>query len=32
MYGKDRLTSPMVRQKDGSYKKVDWDEALDLIA
>jgi nitrate reductase NapA len=32
MYGKDRLTSPLVRQKDGSYKKVQWDAALDLVA
>lgn len=32
MYAKDRLTSPQVRQKDGSYKNVSWDAALDLIA
>jgi nitrate reductase NapA len=32
MYGKDRLTSPLVRRKDGTYKKVEWDAALDLIA
>lgn len=32
MYGRDRLTSPMIRRKDGSYKKVSWDAALDLIA
>ncbi|NOX20254.1 MAG: molybdopterin-dependent oxidoreductase [Nitrospirae bacterium] len=32
MYGKDRLTKPMVRQSDGSFKEVSWDEALDLIA
>lgn len=32
MYGKDRLTSPLIRQLDGTYKKVSWDAALDLIA
>jgi len=32
LYGKDRLTKPQVRQKDGSYKDVSWDKALDLIA
>jgi nitrate reductase NapA len=32
MYGEDRLTKPMVRQADGSYKTVTWDAALDLIA
>lgn len=30
--GKERLTKPMVRQADGSFKEVSWDEALDLIA
>ena len=32
LYGKDRLTKPQVRQKDGTYKTVSWDEALDLVA
>jgi len=32
MYGEDRLTKPLVRQADGKYKEVDWDEALDLVA
>ncbi|RMG04894.1 MAG: twin-arginine translocation signal domain-containing protein [Nitrospirae bacterium] len=32
MYGEDRLTKPLVRQKDGSYKEVSWDYALDLVA
>lgn len=32
MYGSDRLTSPQVRQADGSYKNVSWNTALDLIA
>jgi nitrate reductase NapA len=30
--GKERLTKPLVRQADGSYKEVSWDEALDLVA
>lgn len=29
---KERLTDPLIRQADGSYKKASWDEALDLIA
>jgi len=32
MYAKDRLTKPLVRQPDGAYKDVSWDDALDLIA
>jgi len=32
MYGEDRLTNPLVRQPDGSYKAVSWDAALDLVA
>ncbi|MEN8135539.1 MAG: molybdopterin-dependent oxidoreductase [Thermodesulfobacteriota bacterium] len=32
MYGKDRLTKPMVRKADGKYKEVSWNNALDLIA
>lgn len=32
MYGKDRLTKPLVRQPNGSFKEVSWNEALDLIA
>ncbi len=32
MYGEDRLTQPMVRQDDGTYKNVSWDDALDPIA
>ncbi len=27
----DRLTSPMIKQKDGSFKEVSWDEAYDFI-
>ncbi len=32
LYGKDRLTHPLRRQPDGSYQKISWDAALDLIA
>lgn len=31
LYGKDRLTHPMLR-KNGKLEKISWDEALDLIA
>ena len=27
----DRLTSPLIKQKDGSFKDVSWDEAYDFI-
>ena len=38
MYGKDRLTTPLLRKKDGKYAKdgefepVSWDEAFDVMA
>ncbi len=38
MYGKDRLTTPLLRKKNGSYAKdgefepVSWDEAFDVMA
>ncbi|MFM2057731.1 MAG: hypothetical protein RLY71_2116, partial [Pseudomonadota bacterium] len=38
MYGKDRLTTPLLRKKDGKYDKdgdfvpVSWDEAFDIMA
>ncbi len=38
MYGKDRLTQPLLRMKDGKYHKegefteVSWDEAFDVMA
>ncbi len=38
MYGKDRLTSPMLRMKDGKYDKngeftpVSWDQAFTIMA
>ncbi|MGS9272903.1 hypothetical protein ACQWF6_25190, partial [Salmonella enterica subsp. enterica serovar Infantis] len=37
MYGKDRLTQPMLRMKDGSYHKdgeftpVSWEQAFDVM-
>jgi len=32
MYHPDRITDPMIRQKDGTFKKVSWDKALDYVA
>src|SRR3989344_3384090 len=38
MYGKDRLTQPLLRMKDGKYDKngefapVSWDQAFDIMA
>ena len=38
MYGRDRLTTPLLRKKDGKYDKngkfeqVSWDEAFDVMA
>ncbi|MBL8311348.1 MAG: molybdopterin-dependent oxidoreductase, partial [Burkholderiales bacterium] len=38
MYGKDRLTTPLLRKKNGKYDKdgefvpISWDEAFDLMA
>ncbi len=29
MYGKDRLTQPLMRMKDGKFQPVSWDQALD---
>jgi anaerobic selenocysteine-containing dehydrogenase len=31
-YSPDRLTSPMLRQPDGGFAPIGWDEALDLAA
>ncbi|BAI81275.1 periplasmic nitrate reductase NapA [Deferribacter desulfuricans SSM1] len=31
MYHPDRLKYPMIRQKNGRFKKVSWDEALDYV-
>ncbi len=38
MYGKDRLTTPLLRKKngkfdkDGDFEPVSWDEAFDIMA
>lgn len=32
MYHPDRLKTPMIRQKDGKFKSVDWDTALNHVA
>ncbi|QDV62537.1 molybdopterin-dependent oxidoreductase [Crateriforma conspicua] len=32
LYGKDRLTEPLLRQEDGSLKPIEWDEAIKIIA
>jgi len=32
LYGEDRLTHPLRRKDDGSFEKISWDQALDLIA
>ena len=32
IYSKERLTDPLIRCQDGSFRTASWDEALDLIA
>ncbi|HRC86881.1 MAG TPA: molybdopterin-dependent oxidoreductase, partial [Thermoanaerobaculia bacterium] len=32
LYGEDRLTHPLLRNPDGSYRQLGWDEALELVA
>ena len=32
LYGQDRLTAPMLRQADGTYREIPWDEAIALVA
>ena len=32
LYGQDRLTTPRLRQADGSYQDISWDEAIALVA
>lgn len=32
LYGKDRLTEPLLRKPDGTLARISWDEALQLIA
>ncbi len=31
IYSKERLTTPLIREKNGEFRKASWDEALDLI-
>ena len=32
MYSEDRLLYPQMKQSDGTFKRISWDEALDEIA
>ena len=32
LYGEDRLTHPLLRNPDGTYRQLGWEEALDLVA
>ncbi len=32
LYGADRLLHPLLREADGSWRRIGWDEALDLVA
>ncbi|KAL1110039.1 hypothetical protein AAG570_014161 [Ranatra chinensis] len=32
IYSKERLTDPLIRREDGTFRTATWDEALDLIA
>ncbi len=32
IYSKDRLKTPLIRQKNGELREASWDEALDLVA
>lgn len=32
IYSEERLTTPLVRKKDGSFREASWDEALNLVA
>jgi len=32
VHSPERLTHPLMKQPDGSFRKVSWDEALDFIA
>ncbi len=32
LYGQDRLLFPQLRQADGQFRRISWEEALDLIA
>lgn len=32
VYSDKRLTTPLIREKDGAFRQASWDEALDLVA
>ncbi|MBN2402964.1 MAG: formate dehydrogenase subunit alpha [Spirochaetes bacterium] len=32
IYSRDRLTTPLIRQENGDFRKASWDEAFDLVA
>jgi predicted molibdopterin-dependent oxidoreductase YjgC len=32
IYSEDRLSTPLIREKDGEFREASWDEALDLVA
>ncbi len=32
IYSQDRLTTPLIREKNGELREASWDEALDLVA
>ncbi len=32
VYSEKRLTTPLIRKKDGAFRQASWDEALDLVA
>ncbi len=32
VWGKDRLTTPLIREPDGGFRPAPWEEALDLVA
>jgi nitrate reductase NapA len=32
LYGSDRLRQPQLRQADGSYRTISWEQALDVVA
>ena len=32
IYSNERLTTPLIRKEDGTFREASWDEALDLVA
>jgi formate dehydrogenase major subunit len=32
IYSEERLTTPLIKKEDGSFREATWDEALDLVA